>query len=168
MKVFAPGVLGSADVNEYLVNTKFVEKATATTRTSTTTLTADPDLQLHLDTNKTYWIEMIAPFTSPGPGTAGFKFSFFIPAGAVFTGYAMSVIGGVISIYTYSSAGNALTLNVATGASGGGVDDLITLSGIIDTAGSAANIGYQWCQNSSNAGNTIVRAGSSMSIWRVS
>ena len=167
MKVFAPGVLGSADVNEFLVNTKYVEKASGTTRNNTTTLTVDPDLQLHLDTNKTYFMDMIAPFTSAV--AAGFKFSFFVPAGTVFTGYALFTGGtGTPSIATYSSGGNAITINVTAASAGSGVDDIVVVRGTLDTAGTAGNIGYQWAQSTSNAGNTTVRAGSAMWIRRVS
>lgn len=167
MKVFAPGVLGSADVNEYLVNTKYAEKANGTNRVSTTTLTADPDLQIHLDTNKTYWMELIAPYTSPS--AAGFKYSFFVPSGTVFTGYALFTGGtGTPSIYTYSAAGQLITANVFMASAGASVDDIIVVRGTLDTAGSAGNIGYQWCQNTSNGGTTTVRAGSAMLIRRVS
>lgn len=166
MKVFAPGVLSSADVNEYLVNTKYVEKASATTRVSTTTPANDPDLSLHLDTNKIYFLELIAPFTSIA--AAGFKFSFSIPAGTVFTGYALTGIGGVTSINTYSSAGNAITINISTASTGSGADDIITVRGTLDTAGTGGNITYQWAQATSNGGNTTVRAGAAMYIRRVS
>jgi hypothetical protein len=167
MKVFAvTDGAAAADVNEYMVNTKYTEKAAGTTRVSTTTLTADPDLQIHLDTNKTYWMELIAPFTSPA--AAGFKFSFFVPAGTVFTGYALVTGAGALSLFTYSSGGNLITLNVNSASAGAGVDDQIIVRGTLDTAGSAGNIGYQWAQLTSNGGNTIVRAGSAMYIRRVS
>jgi hypothetical protein len=159
--------VGAADMNEYFVNTKYTEKAASTTRTSTTTVTADPDLQIHLDANKTYWMEMVAPFTSPT--AAGFKFSFFVPAGTVFTGYALAVVNAAVSVYIFSSGGTAITINVPlANTAGGGVDDLVAVRGTLDTAGSAASIGYQWAQNTSNGGNTIVRAGSAMYIKRVS
>ncbi len=168
MKVFAvTDGAAAADVNEYMVNTKYAEKAAGTTRAATTTLTADPDLQIHLDTNKTYWMELIAPFSSAT--AAGFKFSFFAPAGTVFTGYAETYISAVgLTLYTYSSANLLLTANISMGSTAGsGIDDLVAVRGTLDTAGSAGNIGYQWAQNTSNAGNTIVRAGSSMYIRRV-
>jgi hypothetical protein len=168
MKVFnVQDGLGSADFNEYAVNTKYVEKAAPTTRVSTTTLTADPDLQLHLDANKTYRMELVAPFTSAT--AAGFKISFFVPAGTVFTGYTLTTIANLVSIFVYSSANLLITANIPmANTQGSGIDDLVAVSGIIDTAGTAGNIGYQWCQNTSNAGNTTVRAGSSMLIRRVS
>ena len=168
MKVFAvTDGAAAADVNEYMVNTKYVEKAASTTRVSTTSLTGDPDLQLHLDTNKTYWMELVAPFTSPT--AAGFKYSFFMPAGSVFTGYAPNYINSFgLSLVTYSSAGLLLTANIGmTNTSGSGVDDIVIVSGTLDTAGSAGNIGFQWAQQTSNGGNTIVRAGAAMYIRRV-
>ena len=169
MKVIADNTTASAaDANEYFVNTKYTEKAAGTNRVSTTTLTADPDLQIHLDTNKTYWMELIAPYTSPS--AAGFKFSFFVPSGTVFTGYALFTGGtGTPSIFTYSAGGgNLITANIFMASAGAGVDDIVIVRGTLDTAGSAGNIGYQWCQNTSNGGTTTVRGGSAMLIKRVS
>jgi hypothetical protein len=169
LKVFAVGdILAAADVNEYLVNTKYAEKLGAgTTRVSTTTLAVDPDLSLHLDANKTYWIEMLAPVTSPA--AAGFKWSFNVPAGAVFTGYAnyaLDSTGG--SYYVYSSGNRFITANISNSSSGGGTDDLVQIRGTLDTAGTASNFSFLWAQNVSNGGNTIVRSGSFMLARRVS
>src|SRR5258708_28784018 len=103
MKAFADNpVLGSGDINEYFVNTKFAVKPNATIITSQTTSANDPDLQIHVDTNKTYWLELAAPFTSQS-GT-GFRFSFGAPAGTVLTGYFQSSIGGTTSTRPYSAA----------------------------------------------------------------
>jgi hypothetical protein len=166
MKVFTePSVLGAADVNEYLVNTKWAFKPSATTRINTTSLANDPDLTLQTDPNKTYWLELIAPFTSIA--AAGFKFSFAAPAGSVFTGQFMTSIGPSIGAYEPVAA-LLITSNIATTSSGGGVTDLITVRGSLVTAGTGGGITYQWAQNTSNGGNTTVRAGSVMYMRRVS
>src|SRR5260221_3369958 len=113
MKVFAVTDGAAApDVNEYMVNTKYAEKATATTRSNTAALANDPDLSLHLDTNKTYRMDLIAPYASAV--AAGFKFSFNIPAGSVFTGYAPVTGGpGALTSFTYPSADLLITPNLS-------------------------------------------------------
>ncbi len=160
-------VVSGATMNEYFTNTKYIDKPAGTTRTSTTTLTADPDLQIHLDTNKTYWMELIAPFTSPA--AAGFKYSFFVPAGTLFTGYALVSVSAALTLFTYSAGHLLITANPALGStSGGDVDDIVIVRGTLQTGGSAGNIGYQWAQQTSNVNPTLVRLGASMYIRRVS
>jgi hypothetical protein len=168
MKVFTePSVLGAADTNEYLVNTKWATKPSATTRINTTTLANDPDLTLQTDPNKMYWLELIAPFTSPT--AAGFKFSFAAPAGSVFTGYALYLSGGNPTVVVYEPVSALLiTSNVIMATSGGGVDDMVTIRGSLVTAGTGGGLTYQWAQQTSNGGNTTVRAGSVMYMRRVS
>jgi len=165
MKVFTePSVLGAADVNEYLVNVKWAFKPSATTRINTTTPANDPDLTLTVDPNKSYWLELVAPFTSIA--AAGFKFSFAAPAGSVFTGGFLYSANGITALGTYSSAGLLITANIATTSTGSGADDLITVRGSLVTAGTGGGLTYQWAQNTSNGGNTTVRAGSVMSLQR--
>ncbi len=53
------------------------------------------------------------------------------------------------------------------GATGGAADDLVVMRGTLMTTGNAGRVIYQWCQSTSNAGNTTVRAGASMYIKRV-
>src|SRR5258706_10255167 len=103
MKVFNDNtVLPAQDINEYLVNVKYADKAAATTRVSTTTPADDPDLQIVLDTNKTYFLEITAPYNSPA--AAGFTYKIGAPGGSVFTGYAITGVGGAVSGITYSAA----------------------------------------------------------------
>jgi hypothetical protein len=168
MKVFAvTDGAAASDVNEYMVNTKWAFKPGATTRNNTTSLANDPDLTLQTDPNKTYWLELIAPFTSIA--AAGFKFSFAAPAGSVFTGQFMTVIGGLVSVGVYEPVSAlVITSNISTTSSGAGVDDLITVRGSLVTAGTGGGLTYQWAQQTSNGGNTTVRAGSSMYMRRVS
>src|SRR5258706_5058037 len=115
MKVFNDNrVLPAADINEYLVNVKYSDKAAGTSRASTTTVADDPDLQIVLDTNKTYRLQIIAPYNSPA--AAGFTYKIGAPGGSVFTGYAITAVGGTVSIITYSAAGLSYTSAVNLGA----------------------------------------------------
>src|SRR5258706_4080037 len=103
MKVFNDNtVLPAADINEYLVNVKYSDKAAGTSRASTTTVADDPDLQIVLDTNKTYFLEITAPYNSPA--AAGFTYKIGAPGGSVVTGYAITAVGGATRILTHSAA----------------------------------------------------------------
>src|SRR5215469_16636505 len=86
MRVFNPGdVLAASDVNEYLVNTKYVIKPADTSRASNTTLSADPDLTIAVDANKSYYLNATVMFTAVN-GTGDLKWAFTVPAGTVFSG----------------------------------------------------------------------------------
>ena len=169
MKVFPVNtVLGAADVNEYLVNAKFAAKPNTTTITSQAVPAPDPDLQLQLDSNKTYWIELCAPFNTVA--AAGVKYNFSAPAGAVLTGYAQILDPSLqaTSIYTYDPAAANLVGQNITFTSGGSIGDyLVAVRGTLATAGTAGNFIFQWSQNTSNGGQTVVRGGSCMLIRRV-
>src|SRR5260370_21020930 len=168
MKVFPVNtVLGAADVNEYLVNTKFAVKPNATTITSQAVPAPDPDLQLQVDSNKTYWIELCAPFNTAA--AAGFKYNFSAPAGSILTGYAQILDPSLqaTSIYTYDPAAANLVGQNITFTTGGSVGDyLVAVRGTLVTAGTAGHFVFQWSQNTANGGQTRDRGGSCMRTRR--
>src|SRR5262249_54870488 len=116
LKVFNPGdVLAAADVNEYLVNTKYAAKAADTSRASTTTLTNDPDLTVAVDASKSYELAMTLVYTAT-PSTGDLKYAFTVPAGAVFTGSAdvVSVATQVQSAGVYQAGNTLITAAVSS------------------------------------------------------
>jgi hypothetical protein len=169
MKQFSVGdPLGSADVNEYLVNTIWVPKTGATTISSSTAFANDPDLTTTLAPSKTYFLEATIVFTSPS--AAGFKCAFNFPAGALFVGYCLfSTISGGQYSNTFSTAGGAATLSgpVVAGSLGGSLDDFVAFRGLLQTLGTGGGFTFKWAQNISNGGSTIVRDKSSMLLNRV-
>jgi hypothetical protein len=168
MKVFNAGdVLPAADVNEYLVNTKFVSKPGDTPRNTTTTLANDPDLTVAVDANKSYWTEVRIQFLDPTSGTANFKVAFTVPAGATFNG-EFAALGVGASTYQANAVDSAAPITTAIyHVSGSFGDTSCRLSGVLATAGAAGSLTLQWAQNTSNGSNVTVRAGSSMFLRRV-
>lgn len=165
MKVFAVGdVLTALDVNEYLVNTRFVSTPSDTPRNTTTTLANDPYLSVAVDANKSYRVDVAVNYQSPS--ASNFKCTFTVPASAAFSG---SDRGFFVSTGAYGEgsidAGFPVTATFHL-VGQAPFDSPFRLSGILATAGTAGSFTFQWCQDTSGGTNTIVRAGSSMLLRR--
>lgn len=166
MKVFNVGdVLGAADVNEYLVNTRFAVKPSDTSRNTTTTFANDPDLTVAVDANKSYALEMFLNYTAQAG--QDLKYTFSVPASA-------SLNGGVNGLFVASTTfalqpyDSTFTVTSTVSLLGQTVfDTSARISGILATAGTAGSITLRWAQNTSGGNNTIVRAGSYMLLRRV-
>jgi len=173
MKIISVGApVGAADMNEYFVNTKFATKPNDDSRASTATATNDPDLQLQVDANKLYLLEVHLVIYSP-VGGGNFKCGFNAPAGSILygSGFCHDPAGsGNVVLYSYDSTVNGLFTGVNAGNSNGvtGLNDTFMISGILDTAGTAGTLALKWAQSSSNGNSTTLRGGSSMLVRRVS
>lgn len=168
MQVFTVGeVLAAADVNEYLVNTRFILKPSDTSRSSTTSQTADPDLTLAVDASKSYILDMFVQYTAVN-GSGDLKCSWTAPSGAIFNGMGIGVqASGAAEIYGYQSSGNVLTTAVSYGGGGAAILSF-RMSGILVMSTTAGSLTFQWAQNTSNGTATVVKQGSSMLLRRVS
>jgi hypothetical protein len=165
MKIFNVGdVLTASDTNEYLVNTRFVIKPGDTSRNTTTTMTNDPDLSVAADAGKSYLTEVLVQYGATIG--ADIKATFTVPAGATFSGQLTGQGAGTSYLANGVDAGFPVTGTFSM--NGGGAFDLgFRLSGVLVTDGSAGNLTLKWAQNTSNAANTTVRAGSFMLLRRV-
>lgn len=168
MKVFAVGeVLTAADVNEYLVNVKYVRKAVDETITSSTSLQNDDELFLSVDANKTYEVFFVATYNGATAGDISWRVTG--PASSTLT---MPSIGiqqaGAGSGDDLTEAYNqALPVAQQYGALGTGILSPIYWHGLIVVAGTAGTIQFQWAQNTSSGTATTVKAGSFMILRRV-
>lgn len=166
MRVFAVGdVLAAADVNEYLVNTKFAQKPNDTSRATNTTLTNDPDLSIAVDANKSYEVEVYGLYLATN--TPNLKIAFTLPGSATFNGvsHLFPVGGGGVSIGPLDAA---IPITGALHIAGvSPFDGAFRISGILTTAGAAGSFTLQWAQDTSSASTTIMRGGSSMLLRRV-
>ena len=137
-----------------------IAKGADTTRTATTTLSADPDLQFSMTASSKYWIRLAAFFDTTA--AADFKWRhngpasptlirllrrWIIPGGTAEAGIAIDT--------AFSAADLAIT---STGTNGG----VVTLEGVVANGLNAGTFSFSWAQNTSDAGNTIVRAGSTL------
>jgi hypothetical protein len=167
MKVFAvTDGLGAADVNEYLVNTKYAFKPADTTRTGTT-LSDDPDLHVTVETNKTYLVDLVVPVEG---GNGGLKFNFTGSGGNNLYGYwNLGFTGGSTAlqgIYDTIKYNLGYTWSIA-GLAGPGEPDVLAVRGFLVTSSTAGTFTFRWCMNSAS-GNLTARAGAAMLLRRVS
>jgi hypothetical protein len=171
MKVFAvTDGAGAADVNEYMVNTKYVVKPSNLTR-SGTSVSDDPDLVLNVGTSRTFMFEMIGLFQGPG---GGLKFAFTGPAGAQLFGYWQlqfqqgSSFGPLVGdVYDGGVTANLGTTRSITALDALGLTDCLIVRGFLQTSGTAGNLQFRWSMNSAS-GNVTILAGSAMFLRRVS
>ncbi|HEX7995895.1 MAG TPA: hypothetical protein VF506_18400 [Streptosporangiaceae bacterium] len=173
MKVFSDNTVASAaDANEYFVNTKYAVKPSNTTRTGTS-VSDDPDLVLNVGTNRTFQLELIAPFTGAS-GAGGLKFAFSGPAGAQLFGYWQlttaqgssfgPVQGGTYDGGVSQNLGTTQNISALTGVT---LADTLAVRGWLQTGGTAGNFTFRWSLNSAS-GNVTALAGSAMFLRRVS
>jgi len=170
MKVFVDNTtLPASDINEYLVNTKYVTKPSNTTRTGTSP-SADPDLQLPYDANKTYLLDMIVIWQGAG---GGLKFNFSSGGGNSLYGmwqlqYELTSQGATNGgSYDGGINNNLGATQSVTALTGLTVVDVLSIRGFLATSGTAGTLAFQWSQNS-GVGNLTALTGSTMLLRRVS
>jgi len=149
-------------------------KAATTTRNSTTTLTADPDLVMALSANTNYIVRLDLNITAAQVPDFKFRLDF--------DGTITRAVGWMLSnnsIGASTSAGTTLYtaidstfLNTTETVIGGSASApthiaVISIVLVIAVGASGGNFSFMWAQNTSDAGNTSVLAGSGMSIQNV-
>ena len=128
------------------------------TITSDSTLTIDADLQFEALASKTYIIEITLVVNSAA--AADFAYLLQIPnlAVALRNDAAFAPESAVATQDAETTSGL-----IATDAS----DQMIHLEIRVVMGTTAGTVGIQWAQAVSNAGNTILRQGSSMRVFRM-
>lgn len=140
-------------------NFVLVQKTSDEIRNNTATLAVDGALFFAMSASTTYVFRMVVYFT--GDSTPDFKFGHDGPAGSVlidihhrFTAPGGTSFTGVGVLNAYNpSTGVAITATT-------GGNSVLFLDGTIQNGATPGNFEFRWSQNTSNAGNSIVRAGS--------
>ncbi len=136
-----------------------IVKSADQTKTANTTLATDSELSFTMAISAKYRVEMEVYFDSTAAGD--FKWRHVGPTSpsivrlsrrAIVPGAAVAFSSILVDL-AFSAADLPL---VSTGTTGG----VIYLEGIVHNGANAGTFGFQWAQNTSDAGNTIVRAGS--------
>jgi hypothetical protein len=134
-----------------------VKKTSDTTRTANTTITADPALSFALAANTKYFVRVRVFFDTTAAGDFKFRHTgsasptlvrlrraHVVPGATAFAGIAVD--------QAFSASDVAVA---GTGTNGGYVE----IEGVIHNL-NAGTFAFAWAQNTSDAGNTSVRAGS--------
>jgi hypothetical protein len=137
----------------------FVRKSSDETRSSLATLAADGELAVAFSTNSTYLVDIRLVYNSNS--TADFAFRFTETSAGGVTGLfdALCVLTGATALTMQSR-----TLTASWSVEGQGVDTTILIRGVLVTGANSGQLVLEWCQNTNNASNTIVRANSYMRL----
>lgn len=138
-------------------------KSVDETITLDNTLTSDADLTFSVVANATYAIDGVLLITSAS--AADFKFQWSLPAGAEDDGLWISNFSAIglsvtPSANLYQEAASAFIHT-------SGNLQLIRLTSILRTAGTAGTAVIQWAQQTSNAGNTTLHGNSRITLRRI-
>ena len=136
-------------------------------RNTTTTLAVDGVLTAAVSANKNYRLSMVIIFDDASNGTADFKYDFSGPTGAVpILSQLPAFVGGSLLFTGTSNITTALTQAKT-------VDVTILLAhalvmeGILTVGANAGTLDFRWAQNTSNASNVTVQAGSFLEVIEV-
>lgn len=130
-----------------------LSKAADETVTTTTTLQDDDDLSFAVEANKRYAVWggiLVNTGTTPD-----IKVQLTSPASATFDGTILNDISS-----TSNATIELLVESGTTALTGAGADRWHSFSGTLVVAGTAGSATLQWAQNTSDGGNTTVKAGS--------
>ena len=147
---------------------QFVLKVSSEDRSSTTTLTADSDLQIALEANAVYHVEMYIHYATQS--TPGFQTEWSVPSGA--SGNRWCLGAGSTQVASDNVGGRWGVHNfTGTLVEYGDRNSSTNLNGALEqgviTTSSAGTLALTWAQVVSNASNTRVGAGSFMRVTRL-
>jgi hypothetical protein len=147
---------------------EFVHKVTSEDRAATTTLTADSDLQIALEANAVYHVEMYIHYAAAS--AAGFKTDWSVPSGA--TGNRWSLGAGSTQVSSDNVSGRWGVHTFVTACEYGdrasATNQLGALEQAVVTTTNAGTLALRWAQATSDATATRVAAGSYMRVVRLS
>lgn len=143
-------------------NTKTVRKLANTTRTSNTTLAADPDLTFATNANTTYYIKCTVFYdTAAAPD---FKFSSTNSTTATVSRTVYNYLAPASTTYVNALNTTVTGLPSTAIAAGTGSGEVIIEATVTNGATTPTSAwSFNWAQNTSNAANTTVLAGSTCS-----
>ena len=124
---------------------------------NSTTLQNDDHISIAVEANAFYALEAV--FFLISGTTPDFKFLFVGPAGVAIDGLVHFVTTTFVAGFTEAAAVPILTT---------GANEVAFLTGLVDTAGTAGALTLQWAQNTANASDTKLLAGTWVRLTKVS
>lgn len=162
-------VLTASDMNVWTVPIAVI-KPSAQTRNTTTSVADDADLILAVAASTSYHIQGVIIYDganmTTGSDPGGLKYTFSLPAGA--TGQYFGAHQNQSGNFTGSYASNWTdTVTAATQGTGLPNNTLVSISGVLQIAGTAGNLTFRWAQVNSSGTNTKVYAQSFLTAQRI-
>lgn len=140
-------------------------KASATSRNTTVTPTIDPDLQFAVAANEVWEFEFLG-FVSNSGAAPGFRHGLGGPASPTSINWkAFMETNGAQNV-----ASTGITTSFQTNwqvGNPGAVDLLVVTRGTLINGANAGTVGLYWAQETSDAANTILMAGSRLVATRM-
>lgn len=121
----------------------------------------DDELFVSLEANVVYLARVHIVYNSGA--TPDFKYAFTLPSGTTAPMWSFQGIT-TVSAFTYGVASSG----GVSGLGGTGADQPVDAFGVVITGSTAGTMQLQWAQETANASNTIVRAGSYLELRRIS
>lgn len=138
------------------VSSQMITKITDETTNTDVTLSNDAKLLFPVLANTKYWFKFRIHYDTPT--AADFKFDINGPGTPTLVDYITKVFapGSVSPVHTRQTA-FAVSIQVLETS---GTRGYIEVDGILHNGANAGNVTFRWAQDTSNASNTTVRAGS--------
>jgi hypothetical protein len=154
-------VLTASDVNVFLAPLSGVKSANQVISTQTT-LINDADMRFPVAANSIYEFHVYLRYATPTGGD--WKSSFTVPAGAtaIFQRFGLDASGILVGATEFTDASSVTSQGL-----GASTHQNAQFFGVINTAGTAGNLIFQWAQLTSNAGNTTLFANSYLTGRRI-
>ena len=162
---------GSITINHPI---SVVAKSADETVNNSSTLQNDDALLFSLAANTTYAVKLVLTLTAAN-ATADWKFGFTAPAAATMNWdvFTTPSIGGGAYTSGWAGAGTANAATVLQTISGnapigsGAFIHGAIIEGVVYNGANTGNLQFQWAQNTANATNSVVNAGSYMFVTKL-
>lgn len=155
--MFLPDTLDADSLNDALGRHAY--KDVDEQITASTTFHDDLDLAVAVDANGVYRV-LIEGLYQSGT-TPDFKQQFTAPSGSSFESSYFLYNPGTVAMLATGALGSV------TGLGGTGANVPFMLSATLFVGGTPGTLQWQWAQNTSDAGATIVRKGSRLTAWKM-
>lgn len=144
-----------ADASAGLTFARIIKSADETVN-STTTLQDDDELTTALSANKRYFFVLYLYFVSDA--TPDFKYLLTVPTGS----NSRRIVSDWGAVFESSTTTPSISTSPLVSNSN---QYTVSVHGYVITAGTAGNLTLQWAQNTSDAANTTVKAGSTLIVY---
>lgn len=161
IKTFVGGVISdveASDLNTYLIQSHHVIKPSDESVTSSVSFQNDDHLFFQVTPNTMYWV--IAQLLYTGSTTGDLQIGFSAPSGSTMNWCSDALGSGATGNADIVSRSRQIISSSPVAGAITGSDTIACCKGILRTSTSGGTFRVKWCQGTSNATATTVKAGS--------